>query len=122
MNWTAWLLVFLGGGIGSVLRFSMSLVFKNMETAHMAWATFSSNLVATGILGWVVFKIASPAGSSLYLFFAIGLCGGFSTFSTFSFETVGMLREGHYGIAAINVMGSMAACIILLIILSKIWK
>jgi len=122
MNALSWIAVFIGGGLGSLLRFGMSHMFRNLDVSTTVWATFSSNLIATGILGWVVFKLTTDSYSPTYFFLAVGLCGGFSTFSTFSMETVQMIRDGQIGLATFNVIGSVLACIFLLLILSKIWK
>ena len=104
------LFVFLGGGIGSVLRY---LVGMCIGSAAFPWATFAVNAVgslAIGLFGgW-----ASRFGwcEALRLSLTVGLCGGFTTFSTFSKESLALIEGGRYGLFALYVVGSVALGII----------
>lgn len=107
-----WLAVFLGGGIGSVLRFGVSRVVKLMvPDAVFPWATLISNLLATALLAWLVLRLQlhQPGREHWQALFAIGLCGGFSTMSTFSMENHQLLRDGQYGFAVANVLITVTA-------------
>lgn len=107
-----WLAVFLGGGIGSVLRFGVSRVVKLMvPDAVFPWATLISNLLATALLAWLVLRLQlhQPGREHWQALFAIGLCGGFSTMSTFSMENHQLLRDGLYGFAMANVLITVTA-------------
>lgn len=122
MNLIGALAVFFGGGIGSLLRFGMSQLFKNLSASALPYATMSSNILSTALLGWVFYKVSPASHQTLYLFVAIGLCGGFSTFSTFSLETFQLLKNGQTAWAISNVAVSIAACITILFLISKSLK
>ena len=91
------LLVFLGGGLGSGLRYAISR-YLNPLLPHFYLGTFTVNIIGCLLIG-VVFglsmrnEVLSPAQTAL---FATGFCGGFTTFSSFSFEQLMLLREGAY--------------------------
>ncbi len=91
------LLIFLGGGIGSVLRYLISKSL-NYETAFIPFGTFTVNIVGSLLLG-LILGFASRSeilNSNIVLFLAVGFCGGFTTFSSFAFENQALLRDGDY--------------------------
>ncbi|PSR04616.1 MAG: fluoride efflux transporter CrcB [Bacteroidetes bacterium SW_11_45_7] len=108
-----WLAVFLGGGLGSVLRFGVNRLAVNMPL-HYPWGTFFANIISSFVLGMIIGLSLqkSQFNPLLKLFFVTGLCGGFSTFSTFSFETFRLLKEGNYLMGGINILTSIVFCLI----------
>ena len=92
------LLVGLGGSIGSMLRYASSL-FVNSKA--FPYATLSVNIIGSFIIGLVfAMSIKEPNLSNNWkLFLATGICGGFTTFSAFSLENMGLLQSGRIGIA-----------------------
>jgi len=107
-----WLAVFLGGGLGSVLRFGVSrVVLLLAPRAVFPLATLVSNLLATALLAFVVLRMNDqlPGRDPLKAFVVVGICGGFSTFSTFSYENFLLMREQHYGLVAANILISVVA-------------
>jgi CrcB protein len=106
------LLVFLGGGLGSVMRFGLGFCVKTWE-ASLPWATFISNLIASALLA-LVWNYSEQANSKLWIYplLAIGFCGGLSTFSTFSLETIQLMRQGQWFWAILNVFISTGICLL----------
>lgn len=106
--------VFIGGGIGSLARYALGLLFPYREGFPLA--TFCANLAASFILGLVLGWISKmDAGSSNQLkwFLATGFCGGFSTFSTFSAETLQLIKAQQWMLAAIYVLSSVVLSVLL---------
>ena len=119
MNWLSITAVFLGGGVGSLLRYGMSALFRSLEVQTLALATISSNVIASALLGIVVFRINPSVNSPLFLFLAVGLCGGFSTFSTFSLETLQFFRNGQIMWGVANILVTVIVCVLIMYILSR---
>jgi CrcB protein len=90
------LLVFLGGGIGSGLRYLLSKTL-NPYTSNFFIGTFGVNILGCLIIGIILGLSAksNALSNNTVLFITIGFCGGFTTFSSFALENYGMLREGQ---------------------------
>ena len=104
----ALLMVFLGGGLGSVSRYLISRVL-NVAGYPFPLGTFVVNVVGSLLLGFVL-GLALKTGqlsNNTILFLATGFCGGFTTFSTFAFENQGLLKSGEYFNFAIYSFGSI---------------
>lgn len=96
------LAVFVGGGLGSVARYALSLVpWKTVGEAGFPLATLVTNVVGAFVIGLVV-AAAAPQGLSprTVLFLKTGVCGGFTTFSTFALETSDLFVRGDYLVGA----------------------
>lgn len=113
------LAIFIGGGLGSLCRYGISQLFRSFEWTNLPWATLSSNMLSSALLGLVALKVIQSEHPFWYAFLAIGFCGGFSTFSTFSFETVQLIKSGQAAWAILNILVSVALCVALLFALSK---
>ena len=101
------LAVFIGGGLGSILRYGLSLAFNNNGKSFPI-ATFLSNLIACLILGFVVaWLFKQQKESVLFVFLSIGVCGGFSTFSTFSLEGLRFIQDGNISMAIVYSLSSL---------------
>lgn len=100
------LLVFVGGGIGSLLRYGAQLAIG----AHaFPVATLVVNVAGSFLIGCLGgFGMRFAWWEYACLFLTTGLCGGFTTFSTFSRESLGLLQSGAYGSFALYAMGSVA--------------
>lgn len=96
----------IGAAIGAVLRYETTAWIKKHTTGSFPLATFLINLAGAFVLGLLAGRLVSA--SSLYLLFGTGICGGFTTFSTFSYETVILLREKKIVTALIYQLFSLA--------------
>jgi CrcB protein len=93
---TAYLWVFLGGGIGSICRFFLTKAIP--PGWAFPYATLSANLLSCFILGvFIGLRIRGTLPQNAQFLLISGFCGGFSTFSTFSMELLQMLEEGQMG-------------------------
>ncbi|MCB0431228.1 MAG: fluoride efflux transporter CrcB [Flavobacteriales bacterium] len=116
-----WLAVFFGGGMGSLARYGVARWVSAMGWSGYPYATFIANMASCLVLGVMVkfFSARPELDTAWKLLVLVGFCGGFSTFSTFSHETVLLMREGQLGWAVMNVLLSVSACVGLLYILSR---
>ena len=105
MTLKALLFVFLGGGIGSIIRYLMSVVMSPISQ-KFPFATLLTNIISCVLLGFIVgLSLKNSLSNEMKLFLMVGLCGGFSTFSTFSAESYQMFNVGN-GLLAILYMGA----------------
>lgn len=96
-----WIWVFLGGGLGSLLRWQLS-TFNASESSAFPYGTLFANVLACLALGLLLgYHLKHPQADHYKLLAMVGFCGGFSTFSTFSLELYQLLRLGESGIAFI---------------------
>ena len=101
--------VALGGGLGAVGRYLLSLVPVGTVFPVMTLLINLLGAVAIGGIAEAAGRLALPAGSVLFL--KTGLCGGFTTFSTFSLETVGLLEGGRAVQAGWYMAASVGLCL-----------
>jgi CrcB protein len=100
-----------GGAIGSMLRFGIGGFIQNRAGVGFPLGTLAVNLVGCLVIGVLFALFTGPlAGKdSLRVFLMIGVLGGFTTFSTFSLETLNLLAEGQTGRACLNIAISVVA-------------
>ena len=106
-------LLAVGGGAGANARYWFGqLVARLQGEAVFPWATFAINVAGSVLLGFVAAAYLNhpePARRNWYLLLGTGFCGGFTTFSTFSYETLVLVQNGRGWVAAAYVLGSVAA-------------
>ncbi|HEY7485066.1 MAG TPA: fluoride efflux transporter CrcB [Streptosporangiaceae bacterium] len=99
------LLVFAGGAIGAPARYVLDRLVQRHVRAAFPWGTLTVNLVGSAILGAL---LGAGVSHQATLFAGTGVCGAFTTFSTFGYETVRLLEDGSVPAAALNALGSLA--------------
>ena len=108
------LAVAAGGAIGSLARFWIAQAMTPLSHA-LPWGTILINVAGSFLIGaFGTLTLASgkfPAPEAVRLFVMVGVCGGFTTFSSFSLQTFDLLRAGAGGRAMINVAVSVAVCL-----------
>lgn len=113
------LLVFLGGGAGSLLRYGLALWLGPVQ-GRFPWATLAANALACFILGWVgALALQYRLSEEQRLLLATGLCGGFSTFSTFTAESWRLYEQGNLAFLLLNVFMNLAVCMLCLLLGTK---
>lgn len=104
-------LVFLGAGIGGVLRHGVNVVSLKWLGASFPYGTMAINIVGSGVMGLVAGFLAFKAGEdwtqNARLFLATGILGGFTTFSAFSLDAMLLWERGEAMLAAVYVVGSV---------------
>jgi len=95
-------MVFIGGGLGALSRYALGVCLP-IPAARFPLATLIANLTAAAILGLLIHLNLKSNDPQKYLLLATGFCGGLSTFSTFSLETVQLLQRGDGWMAVINI-------------------
>jgi CrcB protein len=113
MNLYLW--VALGSAIGGALRFALGREMLPQHSASFPWSTVLINVLGSFVIGF--FGTLTVAGSrfqvpdSVRIFVMIGLCGGFTTFSSFSMQTYDLLRTGAWAKALLNMGLSVLLCL-----------
>ncbi|GAB3733790.1 fluoride efflux transporter CrcB [Spirosoma lituiforme] len=109
-----YMLVFLGGGLGSVLRYALGrLIPATLMNAPFPTAILCVNLVASFVLGVIVgWATGRSAGEEARLLIGVGFCGGLSTFSSFSNDTIVLIQHGRFGAALLNIGLNVILCLV----------
>lgn len=102
----------LGGLIGAISRYSIMLI--PISTSYWPIKTLLINFVGSLVIGCTGQAVAMQPDISPYwvLFIQVGICGGFTTFSTFSLETYNLINDNQFGTAAVYIIASVTLCVI----------
>jgi CrcB protein len=104
---TKFILLAAGGAIGTILRYSISGFTYRFFNGVFPWGTLAVNLTGSFIIGllWGLFEIENIS-SNVRNFIFIGILGGFTTFSTFTLESLNLFRDGEVKLALANILAS----------------
>lgn len=106
---TGYLLVAAGAAVGAPLRYLTDRIVQSRRRRRFPLGTLVVNIVGCAVLGMVVAAASAGAPTELELLLGTGFCGAFTTYSTFSYETVRLLQERDRWLATLNALGSLAA-------------
>ncbi len=109
MNYVLYLMIGLGGALGAISRFTLSTYIYQKYTHIFPWGTFMVNMLGCFLIGVVYILgaenvITNPNTRSLL---SVGFLGAFTTFSTFSYETLNIIKNGEFKIAFLYAVGSL---------------
>jgi fluoride exporter len=112
----AWLAVAVGGAIGSLARFWITLAMTALTGPQFPWGTLLINVLGSFVIGLVAGFTLVPARVAMHpdlrIFLMTGFCGGFTTFSSFSLQTLELMQAGELVQALGYVLGSVVLCIL----------
>jgi CrcB protein len=107
------LLIALGGAAGSLLRYLIGGAIQRSSASGFPIGTMFVNVVGCFLIGvFVRFLLNMQTAGEWRALMVVGFCGGFTTFSTFTFETVGLIEGGEYARAVTYMLGSVVLCVI----------
>jgi len=106
-------LVALGGAIGSVARYGVGALAARLLGAAFPWGTLLVNLTCSFLIAGVMHVALTGSAISLELriFLTTGIFGGFTTYSSFNYETLALLNQRAYGLAGLNLVGTVLGCL-----------
>ena len=110
------LAVAVGGGLGSLARFWLAELFVALGMSAFPWATLATNVSGSMLIGLIA-VLTGPDGRllvapELRLFWMVGICGGYTTFSSFSLQTLTLAQGGEWSRAAMNIGLSVILCLV----------
>jgi len=102
-----WIGIAFGGAVGTIARYGLGGLAQRYS-AFFPYGTLTINVIGSLVLGFLVrYLLATPASPELRAALTIGFCGGFTTFSTFSYEAAALIESGSLGRALIYMMASV---------------
>lgn len=121
MNYLA---IFIGGGLGSLFRYLIGLAFVNLKWKNFPIGTLAANILACLVMALFITWASEKTDIEEHYkkLVLVGICGGLSTFSTFSLESIKLFKEGQLLIAILNVSISIILCFSILYHFSQKWS
>jgi CrcB protein len=113
-NLYTYLVLAVGGAIGTMARYGISVLALPLSR-DLPWGTIAINIVGSLLIGFFgTLTLAHgkyPVSENTRLFVMVGICGGFTTFSSFSLQTVDLIRSGSFIRAMVNIVLSVVLCV-----------
>ena len=110
-----YLVVAIGGAFGSIARAWMAIAVARITGPQFPWGTILINILGSFVIGYfgtlTLHGGKYPVSENMRLFVMVGVCGGFTTFSSFSLQTFDLARSGAWGRALVNVVLSVVLCL-----------
>ena len=105
--------VFVGGGIGASIRYWLSGLIPRYLGTNFPFGIISVNILGCFFIGFLMSAMEDRflAMPELRIFLTIGILGGFTTFSTFSYETISLLRDAEFFKSALYIIGTVTLCL-----------
>lgn len=103
-------LVFLGGGVGSVARYTIATLVSDRLSTNLPFGTFSVNIIGCFLIGMIyaiLQKYSTGNQTEIKLLLATGFCGGFTTFSAFAYENNQLWQQGNYFSTLVYILSSV---------------
>lgn len=109
-----YILVSIGAAIGGAVRYGLSNYIQKNQSIIFPSGTLLVNITGSFILGIIMFYLNEKEliSNELRLFLTVGFCGGFTTFSTFSYETIMLFRDSEIGLAILNIFLNLILCLL----------
>jgi CrcB protein len=109
-----YIFVSAGAAIGGALRYGISTYIQKNISVIFPYGTLVVNILGSFLLGLIMFYLNEKEliGSEFRLFLTVGFCGGFTTFSTFSYETLNLFRDSEFGLTIYNVFLNVGLCLL----------
>ncbi|RVT92698.1 fluoride efflux transporter CrcB [Sphingomonas crocodyli] len=110
------LLVMIGGAIGAGFRYHLSYIATRLFGPGFPWGTWCANIIGGFLMGMLVGILVKTGdgAENVRLFFGVGVLGGFTTFSSFTLETINMFGRGDYALGAAYIGSSVAGSLLAL--------
>lgn len=116
MSATSYLWVALGGALGSVSRYWLAAFVAGLTGPQFPWGTLLINVAGSFLIGWFGAWTSShgpvDVPADIRVFVMVGICGGFTTFSSFSLQTLELMQAGELGRAGSYIVGSVLLCLL----------
>ena len=113
---STYLWIAIGGALGSMARFACSSLIANWFGQTFPWGTLAINVLGSFVIGFFA-TLTGPDGRVLVAgdvrqFVMVGICGGYTTFSSFSLQTLTLAQDGEFVRAGLNIGGSVVLCMV----------